>query len=91
MSFSLVKETTELIKQIKFLNSNIKILAKVVSISIGKEEIFKDKETKEAKIDYLDKMGIPRSLIALMIGSTPGSVSALKCMSKGSKKEKSSE
>ena len=76
------KETKELTKQIKALNANIDILNKVTAVSIGKEEIFKGKETKEEKIDALDKIGLPRTLIAIMVGSTPESVSTLKSMKK---------
>ena len=43
------KETKELTKQLKALNANIEMLNKVTAINIGKEEIFKGKETKEAK------------------------------------------
>ena len=76
------KETTALTKQLKALNKNIDVLNKVTAVSIGKEEIFKGKETKEEKIEVLDKIGLPRTLIAIMIGSTPESVSALKSMKK---------
>ena len=76
------KETTALTKQLKALNKNIDVLNKVTAVSIGKEEIFKGKETKEEKIEALDKIGLPRTLIAIMIGSTPESVSALKSMKK---------
>lgn len=76
------KETTALTKQLKALNRNIDVLNKVTAVSIGREEIFKGKETKEEKIEALDKIGLPRTLIAIMIGSTPESVSALKSMKK---------
>jgi hypothetical protein len=82
------EESKELIKQIKLLNSNIETLAKVIAVDIGKEELLKGKETKEAKIEVLDKIGIPRTIIAIMIGSTPESVSAFKSMKREPKNKK---
>jgi len=74
----LSKENRELLKQIKVLSKNIDTLAKVTAVNIGKEEIFKGKKTKEEKIAILDKMGLPNSLIAIITGSTPHSVSQIK-------------
>ena len=85
------KETTALTKQLKALNKNIDVLNKVTAVSIGKEEIFKGKETKEEKIEALDKIGLPRTLIAIMIGSTPESVSALKSMKKPKSRKQKAE
>ena len=76
------KETKDLTNQLKALNANIDVLNKVTAVNIGKEEIFKGKETKEEKIEALDKICLPRNLIAIMVGSTPGSVSVLKSMEK---------
>lgn len=76
------EDTKELIKQIKSLNENIDALAKVTAINIGKDVIFKGKKKKEEKIEILDKMGLPRSIIAIIVGSTPESVSAIKSMKK---------
>jgi len=76
------KETKELTKQLKALNANIDVLSKITAVNIGKEEIFKGKETKEEKIEILDKIGLPRTLIAIIIGSTPESVSVIKSMKK---------
>jgi hypothetical protein len=81
------KETKELTKQLKALNANIDILNKVTAVNIGKDEIFKGKETKEDTIEALDKIGLPRTLIAIMVGSTPESVSALKSMKKPKSQE----
>lgn len=80
--FKLTDENVELVKQLKALNQNIDILSKITAVSIGKDEIFKDKPKKEDKIETLDKMGLPRNLIAIIIGSTPESVSAIKSMNK---------
>jgi hypothetical protein len=85
------KETKELTKQLKALNANIDILNKVTAVNIGKDEIFNGKETKEDKIEALDKIGLPRTLIAIMIGSTPESVSALKSMKKPKPRKQKAE
>lgn len=85
------KETKELTKQLKALNANIDILNKVTAVNIGKDEIFKGKETKEEKIEALDKIGLPRTLIAIMIGSTPESVSTLKSMKKPKSRKQRAE
>jgi hypothetical protein len=76
------KETQELLKQIKVLSENMDILTKVTAVNIGKEEIFKGKDKKEEKIEILDKMGLPRNIIAIITGSTPESVSSFKSMKK---------
>lgn len=78
----LSKETQKLLKQIKALSENIDILTKVTAVNIGKEEIFKGKDKKEERIEILDKMGLPRNIIAIITGSTPESVSAFKSMKK---------
>jgi hypothetical protein len=75
---NLSKEIQELSKQIKTLNKNIDILIKVTAVNIGKDEIFKGKEKKEEKIEILDKMGLPRNIIAIITGSTPDSISAIR-------------
>ena len=86
------EERKELTKQLKALNLNIDILNKVTAVNIGKEEIFSGKQTKEEKIEAVDKIGLPRNLIAIMVGSTPESVSAINSMKKPkSKKRKAKE
>jgi hypothetical protein len=85
------KETKELTKQLKALNANIDTLNKVTAVNIGKEEIFKGKETKEEKIEALYKIGLPRTLIAIIVGSTPESVSALKSMKKPKSQKQKTE
>jgi hypothetical protein len=76
------KENRELAKQLKELNRNIEMLIKATAINIGKEDIFKGKNSKEEKIVVLDKMGIPNEIIALIIGSTSHSVSQFKSAKK---------
>jgi len=90
-SFEVLKlsaETRELIRQLRKLNENIDTLAKVTAVNIGQEEIFKGRETKEEKIEILDKMGLPNNLIAIITGSTPHSVSQFKSVKKPKPSEK---
>jgi uncharacterized protein YegL len=65
----LSKKEDDLTKQLKALNQNIDALIKVTAISIGKESIFKGKDTIEEKVDVLDKMGLSNELIAIITGS----------------------
>lgn len=74
------EEEKELIKQLKALNENLDALAKITAVSVGKDDIFKGMKKKEEKIKVLDKIGLPRSLIAIVTGSTPESVSSFKSM-----------
>jgi hypothetical protein len=59
----------DLTKQLKALNQNIDTLIKVTAISIGKDNIFKGKDTIEEKVDILEKMGLSNELIAIITGS----------------------
>lgn len=78
----LSKETKELIRQLKILNENIDLLAKVTAISVGKETIFKGMKEKEDKIEALEGLDLPDRIIALLIGSTPDSVKSLRSKKK---------
>jgi hypothetical protein len=77
----------DILKLLKELNSNVEILIKVTAISLRKESIFKDKITKQEQIEALDDLNLPDKLIALVIGSTPGSVQNARSLrkAKGSK------
>ena len=73
------QENKELIKQLKDLNQNIDTLIKITAIDIGKESIFKGKDTIEEKVDILGKMGLSNELIAMITGSKSAhSVSQIK-------------
>lgn len=78
----LSEETRELTRQLKALNQNIEILTKVTAVNIGKEDIFKGKETKEEKVKILDRMGLSNEIIAIITGSTSHSVSQIKSVRK---------
>jgi uncharacterized protein YegL len=65
----LSEKKDDLTKQLKTLNQNIDTLTKVIAISIGKDNIFKGKNTIEEKVDVLDKMGLSNELIAIITGS----------------------
>jgi len=82
----LSRETKDLTKQIKVLNENINVLTKVTAISIGKEFIFKGKDTIDEKVEILDKMGLSNELIAIITGSKSAhSISQLKSKRKPKK------
>ena len=70
------KESKDLIDQLKVLNENIDLLTKVTAISVGKEAIFKSKKEAGDKIDALDEYDLPDRIIAMLIGSTEGSVAS---------------
>lgn len=87
----LSRENKDLIKQLKALNENIDTLIKVTAIEIGKETIFKGKDTIEEKVDILDKMGLSNELIAIITGSKSAhSVSQIKS-TKSPRKKKSEQ
>ncbi len=82
------QENRELSKQLKALNENIDLLTKVTAISIGKEAIFKSKKETGDRIDALDEYDLPDSIIAMLIGSTEGSVSSTRSQKKAKAKTK---
>ena len=70
------EEQKEIIKLLKEMNENIETLTKVTALSLRKDSVFKDKVTKQEQIEALDDLELSDKLIALAIGSTPGSVKA---------------
>lgn len=85
---NLSAEEKQPISQIKNLNENIGILAKVIAISIAKEDLLKGKTEKIDKVQSLEIFDLPDKIIALVIGSTPDSVKSLRSKKKAeSKKE----
>jgi len=84
----LSKENKDLINQLRNLNANIDLLTKVTAISVGKEAIFKSNKEAGDKIDALDVYDLPDKIIAMLIGSTEGSVSSTRSQKKGKAKTK---
>jgi hypothetical protein len=80
-------DTKNLVTQLKNLNENIEILTKVTAISLAKDELFRGKKENSEKIEALEIYDLPDKIIALVIGSTPGSVKSLRSKRKGSQKE----
>jgi len=78
----LSKESRDLANQIKALNENIDLLIKVTAISVGKEFIFKGKTEAGDRIKALDGYHLPNKIIAMLIGSTEGSVISLRSQKK---------
>jgi len=64
----------DLIKKLDALNRKLDTLIKVVAISSRMETIMKGKKQKE-QIQILSRLGLSRNVIALMLGTTPLTVS----------------
>lgn len=67
-------QSKELSKKLDVLAKKIDILTKVIAISMQRERILKGKKQKE-QIKLLSKMKLPRDIIALIVGTTPLTVS----------------
>ncbi len=65
----------QMIKKLEELGTKIDALIQVVAITSREETVLKGK-TKTDKIRRLSDLGLSRNLIALIVGTTPGSVSA---------------
>jgi PDZ domain-containing secreted protein len=83
----LSKDSRDLISQLRALNDNIDLLTRVTAISVGKETIFKGKKEMGDKVDALDGFDLPDRIIAMLVGSTEGSVSSLRSQKKAKKKK----
>lgn len=83
----LSKENRNLIIQLKALNENIDLLTKVTAISVGKEEIFKNMKELGDKVHALDVYDLPDKIIAMLVGSTSGSVKTARSQKKKTKKK----
>jgi PDZ domain-containing secreted protein len=83
----LSKENKDLINQLKALNENIDLLTRVTAISVGKETIFKGKKEMGDKVDALDGFDLPDRIIAMLVGSTEGSVASLRSQKKAKEKK----
>jgi len=67
-------QSKDTLKKLDVLAEKIDVLTKLTAIGMQRETIFKGKKQKE-QIKILAKMRIPRNLIALMVGTTPQTVS----------------
>ena len=77
----------EVIQKLDEIGKKIEALIQVVAITSRKETDEKPK-TKTDQIVSLDNLGVPRELIALIVGTTPESVSSLRSQLKAKKKKK---
>ena len=82
-----VTEDKKLVKLLDDLNTNIQVLSKVTALSFRKDSLFKGKETKQEQLEMLEEMELPDEVIALIIGSTPESVQALRSQRKAKAKK----
>lgn len=84
-----MSDDKKLAKLLEDLNSNIQILSKVTALSFRKDSLLKGKETKQEQIEVLEAMKLPDDVIALIVGSTPESVQALRSQRKAKAKKPS--
>ena len=84
----MTKEERKLLEKLDTLAEKIDILAIITALGIQKEKFFKNKTQKE-QIEFLASMGLNRNLIALIVGTTPLTVSVT--LSKMKKKQKGRE
>lgn len=80
-------DSKELLKKLDTLTKKIDVLTKVTAISIQKEKLLEKKQKEQIKM--LNKLGFSSSLIALILGTTPLTVSVT--LSKMKKKKKAKQ
>ena len=81
-------DSKALLRKMDTLVEKIDILTQVTAINVQKEKFLEGKKQKE-QIKMLDKLGFSPSLIALVLGTTPNTVSvALTNLRKKKKKGK---
>lgn len=85
--FETSKDSEKLLKRLDVLAEKVDTLTLVTAISIQKEKFFKGKKQKEL-IEFLDKLGLPRNIIALIVGTTPSTVSVTLSKMKPKKRKK---
>lgn len=81
---------SKLLNKLDVLAKKIDILTKVTAISVQREKFLEGKKQKE-QIKMLKKMGFSSSLIALILGTTPLTVSVTLSKMKKKKKAKPTE
>jgi len=64
----------ELFKKLDVLAQKIDILTMVTAIGLDKEKLFEGMLQRD-QIKFLDELGFGRNLIALIVGTTPSTVS----------------
>lgn len=64
----------DLLKKLDELSQKIDVLTTVIAIGIQKEKLLEGKIQKDQIIE-LDKLGLSRNIIALIVGTTPLTVS----------------
>lgn len=74
MSSNELKELRNITKELNELNAKIETLTQVVVITSQKEKMLKGK-TKTEQIEFLSSFGLARKVIALVVGTTPETVS----------------
>jgi len=77
----------ELIEKLSELSRKIDVLIQVVAVTSRKETI--EEKTKKEQIKILSDLGLSRNLIALIVGTTPETVSVR--LSEGKAKKKTEE
>lgn len=75
-----------LIKKLDELSEKIDALIQVVAITSQKETILKGK-TKTGQIKFLSDLGLPRTVVAWIVGTTPDTVSVRLSEIKSKKKK----
>ena len=81
------KESKKLLEKLDTLAEKIDILTIVTAISMEKKKIFEGMLQKE-QIKFLDELGLNRNIIALMLGTTPLTVSVTLSVLRKKKKGK---
>lgn len=69
-----LKELQKILKELQRLNAKVENLTQVVAISSQIEKILEEK-TKTEQIEVLSVSGFSRNAIALVVGTTPETVS----------------
>jgi DNA invertase Pin-like site-specific DNA recombinase len=82
----------DLLKKLDVLNKKIDILTTVTAIGIQKDKLLEGKIQRDQIIE-LHKLGLSRNIIALIVGTTPLTVSVTlsKLKKKAKKKKKQTE
>jgi|GEM_PF-2334373 hypothetical protein len=68
----------ELASKIESLKESVDILIKLAALNIGKDIYFKNRGTKEERIEALATLQLPDKIVALIVGSSPETVQVLR-------------